>query len=381
MLRRTSPPRLLPLPFPRTAPRWRSATPKVRSALSRSDLAQPPRLLSGHHGWIYSLQFARDGRRLASGARDGLVLVLDVTGANEPILLRGHTSAVCRVELSPDGQTLVSGGIDGTIKVWDLAHVNQSLILRGHETFLGGLAFSGDGDQLGSVDVRGVMRTWRMSDGERLQMNQSQGVDEPTARVSHSGKSIAWIDQSKAAILIRDIATGQQVRLNWPDHEPTGLTLSPDDKLLAAANLKNRRGLAIWNIASGRQLAALDDIELPAKAGPFWTAFSPDTKLLAIAQDSGVLLWDWQAGKSRTILESPGTQATVLAFSADGRLLAAAAVDAAQSGVATVRIWDLQANELLTECHIAGQEVAALPLAPTAAASPAEVRPRRSKGF
>jgi WD40 repeat protein len=103
---------------------------------------------------------------------------------------------------------------------------------------------------------------------------------------------------------------------------------------------------------------------LPAKAGPFSTAFSPDAKLLAIAQDSGVLLLDWQAGKSRTILESLGTQAPVLAFSADGGLLAVAAVDAAQSGVATVRIWDMQADELLTECHIAGQEVAALAFSP-----------------
>jgi eukaryotic-like serine/threonine-protein kinase len=333
-------------------------------SLVAPDLTSSPRLLSGHHGWIYSLQFARDGRRLASGARDGLVLLFDVAGANEPVLLRGHTSAVCRVELSPDGQTLVSGGIDGTIKVWDLAHVNQSPILRGHETYLGGLAFNGDGDQLSSVDVSGVMRTWRMNDGERLHVSQSQDVDEPTARVSPSGKSITWIGKSREAMMVRDVATGRQVRINWPDHLPIGLTLSPDDKLLAAANLTNRGGLALWNIANGRQLAALDDIKLPTMAGPFWTAFSPDTKLLAISQDSGVLLWDWQAGKSRQILENPGMRSTVLAFSTDGLLLAAAAVDATRSGVATLRMWDLQADELLTECHIAGQEVAALTFSP-----------------
>ena len=333
-------------------------------SLVAPDLTDAPRLLSGHHGWIYSLQFARDGRRLASGARDGLVLLFDVAGANDPVLLRGHTSAVCRVELSPDGQSLVSGGIDGTIKVWDLAHVNQSPILRGHETYLGGLAFNGDGDQLSSIDVSGVMRTWRMNDGKQLHVSQSQDVDELTARVSPSGKSIAWIGKSREAMVVRDVATGRQVRINWPDHLPIGLTLSPDDKLLAAANLTNRGGLAIWNIANGRQLAALDDIKLPTMAGPFWTAFSPDTKLLAISQDSGVLLWDWHAGKSRQILENPGMRSTVLAFSADGVLLVAAAVDATRSGVATVRIWDLQADELLSECHIAGQQIAALTFSP-----------------
>ncbi len=332
--------------------------------LLKPDLAQPPQILRGNHGWVYSLRFTSDGSRLATGARDGLVLLWDVAGAKEVARLRGHTSAVCRIELSPDGQTLVSGGIDGTTKVWDLAHTNQSLNLQGHETSVAGLAFSGDGDQLTSVGLSGPVRTWRMTDGELLHASKSQDVGDPMARVSSSGKTITWKDKSNDAMLIRDIVTGRQVRLTWPDHLPNGLTLSPDDKLLAAANLTSRGGLAIWNIASGRQLAALDGIMASAMARPYWSAFSPDTKLLAIAQDSGVLLWDWQAGKSRRILESPGTTMTALAFSADGKLIAVAADDASGAGVATVRIWDLRANRLRAECHGAGQEVAALAFSP-----------------
>ena len=196
-------------------------------------------------------------------------------------------------------------------------------------------------------------------------MNQSQGVDEPTACVSHSGKSIAWIDTSKEAILIRDIATGRQVRLNWPDHEPTGLTLSPDDKLLAAADLKNRGGLAIWNIASGRQLAALDDIRIAGKwPGRFGLPFRPTQNCWPLRRTQAFCSGTGKLENRERFWKVPARKPTVLAFSADGGLLAAAAVDAARSGVATVRIWDLQADELLTECHIAGQEVAALAFSP-----------------
>jgi WD40 repeat protein len=329
-------------------------------SLVASDLVQPPRVLPGQHGWTYSLHFARDGKRLVSGARDGLVVVWDVANAVEIARLRGHTSAVCRVELSPDGQTLVSGGMDGTIKVWDLARANQSLILHGHETSVAGLAFNADGNQLASIDLSGSARTWRMSDGEKLQHSKPQSIDDLTTRASSSGKTIAWKDKSSEAMLVRDVATGRQSRLNWPDHLPIGLTLSPDDKLLAAANLTERGGLAVWDIASGRQLAAVDGIKPSAMDHPYWSAFSPDTKLLACAQNDGVLLWDWQAGKSRRILEIPGTLTTALAFSADGKFIAAAADDTSGAGGATVRVWDLEADQSVCECRGAGLEVAAL---------------------
>ena len=333
-------------------------------SLVAPDLSRASRVLPGQHGWIYSLHFARDGNRLAGGARDGLVILWDVTGAKEVARLRGHTSAVCRVELSPDGQTLVSGDMDGTIKVWDLAHATQSLNLHGHETSVAGLAFNGGGDQLLSVDLSGSARTWRMTDGELLHANKSQDIDDLLMRVSRSGKTIAWKDKSTETILVRDIATGRQTRLNWPDHQPTGFTFSMDDRLLAAANLNDRGGLAVWNIANGRQLAATDGIRLSETAHPYSSAFSPDTKLLACAQDGGVLLWDWQAGKSRRIMDAPGMATTALAFSADGKLIAAAANDTTGSGVATVRVWDLAGNRVLSECRGAGLGVGALAFGP-----------------
>jgi eukaryotic-like serine/threonine-protein kinase len=333
-------------------------------ALLEPNLAQPLRVLSGNHGWIYSLRFTNDGTRLASGARDGLVLLWDVASGEEITRLRGHTSAVCRIELSSDGQTLVSGGMDGTIKVWDLARASQSSKVQCHESSVVGLAFNAVGDQLISVDVSGVARTWRMTDFELLPVSKSPDIDDLMSRVSSSGKTIAWRDKSNEAIWVRDIATGRQTRFNWPGRLPIGVTLSRDDKLVAAGDLSNRGGLAVWNIASGRQLAALEGVKAFALALPFWSAFSPDTKLLACAQDGGVLLWDWQRGKSRRILEAPGLTATAFAFSADGKLIAVAANDTTGAEVATVRVWDLQANQLLCECHGAGQEVTALAFSP-----------------
>ena len=94
---------------------------------------------------------------------------------------------------------------------------------------MAGLAFNGGGDQLLSVDLSGSARTWRMTDGELLHASKSQDIDDLLTRVSSSGKTIAWKDKSTETILVRDIATGRQTRLNWPDHQPIGSTFSQDD--------------------------------------------------------------------------------------------------------------------------------------------------------
>ena len=53
-----------------------------------------------------------------------------------------------------------------------------------------------------------------------------------------------------------------------------------------------------------------------------------------------------------------------MAFSADGKLIAAAANDTTGAGVATVRVWDLRGDQLLSECRGAGLGVGALAFSP-----------------
>jgi WD40 repeat protein len=63
-----------------------------------------------------------DGKKLASGNRDGLVKVWDVaTGKPIQTLTYGDKDkSPERVAVSPDGKTLVSNGLFGGLKVWDL---------------------------------------------------------------------------------------------------------------------------------------------------------------------------------------------------------------------------------------------------------------------
>ena len=60
-----------------------------------------------HSDAVLSLAFSRDGARLASGAADRFVKVLDLTGQRpRPLVLEGHTHHVLGVSFKADGRTL-----------------------------------------------------------------------------------------------------------------------------------------------------------------------------------------------------------------------------------------------------------------------------------
>jgi WD40 repeat protein len=76
-------------------------------------------LLAGNTGFVYSVAFGPDGRRLVSGGVDGMVRVWDVdTGQQIGVPLTGHTDGVRSVAFSPDGHRLASGSADTTVRLW-----------------------------------------------------------------------------------------------------------------------------------------------------------------------------------------------------------------------------------------------------------------------
>lgn len=93
-------------------------------------------LPTAHHGIVKSIDFDRDGRRLASVGRqtDSAVYLLEArTGG---VLQRFQPHALCGtvVRLSPDGRYLASTSDDANIHLWDLRHPLPERKFHGNET-------------------------------------------------------------------------------------------------------------------------------------------------------------------------------------------------------------------------------------------------------
>lgn len=111
--------------------------------------------------------FSPDGAQLALG--DGNhVLLVDVARPQRPRALEGHSSSVRTVAYSPDGRLLASGGNDRMIIFWHAATGERVFQLQGHRSSIADIAFAHDGRSLVAADDAGTLRLWHVASGQEL---------------------------------------------------------------------------------------------------------------------------------------------------------------------------------------------------------------------
>lgn len=102
------------------------------------------------------------------------------------------------------------------------------------------------------------------------------------------------------------------------------VAFSPDGRTLATSSQDH--SIRLWDVSSGNQTLRLDAGDAGA------VAFSPDGRALAGGVGSSVVVWDVAAGTQIRKLATRGTRVVSIAFSPDGRRIAACAVGQDGSG-------------------------------------------------
>lgn len=95
--------------------------------------------------------------------KGGTVRVWDM-GTRELVHTLGgvHTRVVEPIVFSPDGKSLASGGDDGLIVWWNLTTGKPREVLRGHTDGVFALAWGPGADDLYSASADGTLRVWTL---------------------------------------------------------------------------------------------------------------------------------------------------------------------------------------------------------------------------
>jgi WD40 repeat protein len=124
---------------------------------------------------IHSLAFSPDGRQIACGsgnhrrtelgadtATDCLVRVWRIGSNQKALRLEGHEEYVTCLCFFPDGKRLASGARDGSVRVWDLESGKESKCFRTKERIIMYLAINPDGRSIATLANNGVFETFEM---------------------------------------------------------------------------------------------------------------------------------------------------------------------------------------------------------------------------
>jgi Prp8 binding protein len=206
-------------------------------------------LLSGHQGEVFSLKFSSDGRQLATGSSDRLVLIWDL-GEPQAVnsgVLRGHTSAILELHWDPYHHSrLYTCSADKSAALWDCETLQRVKKFTGHSAIVNSCHPLSKGSELlvtGSDD--GTLKLWDLrSPKDVTTLNATWPVlavsfDEYGERVFS-----ASIDNQ---ISVWNVHSGTVTyKLSGHTDTVTGLAVSPDSTKL----LSNSRdgSLKIWDI-------------------------------------------------------------------------------------------------------------------------------------
>jgi hypothetical protein len=111
-----------------------------------------------HHGRVRTLAWSPRGERLASGGRDGAVIIWDPARESELVRMQPDRGAVMGVAWSPDGKRLASCGTNLLAIIWDAETGRKLATMRGHHSWVEAVAWSPDGTRLASAGMDNSVR-------------------------------------------------------------------------------------------------------------------------------------------------------------------------------------------------------------------------------
>jgi WD40 repeat protein/Flp pilus assembly protein TadD len=269
-----------------------------------------------------ALRFDPGGRKLAvSRKSDSAIQILDLTGRPSGRPLAHSDQVTATPGWRADGELLASGCQDGLVYVWNARTSKPVAVCKGHRGGVLHVAFSQGGDLLASTGWDGVTRLWDPRTGRQL-----VSADGFARDFSRDDRWLGW-ELGGPRVGRWEVATGHECRLlrgAGDQAAVNSLDIHQDGRLLAVAT---EDGVHLWDVSTGQQVQVL------RLGRTFSVIFDPSGRFLLTSGKAGLYRWPtrWDPGPSGGCLRlgpaqaldlPPGFQPDWCAQSSNGRRVA-----------------------------------------------------------
>ena len=294
-----------------------------------TDTYKPLSLLTGHTDYVWSVEYAADGKILASGSSDGTIRIWNTQTTKSIAVLTGHQNGVTHIAISGDSQTLASVGADEkSVRLWNIKTHKPKANLKGKFNAIYSLAYSPDNDMVAAGDFDGTVTLFSTKKKKRITSLVGHNlapsdITEPgsvlTLAFSPDGETLASGSRDTTIRLWNTKTASHKVTLTGHSGSVTALVFSPDGKTIASGasytHWSSDSSIRLWDAKSGKHIRT---INTPSRTDAL--AFSSDNETLAsIGTNGSISIWDIKTGKLKVDLTKQRVKSKPISVFPDGK--------------------------------------------------------------
>ncbi len=284
--------------------------------------------LEGYSDTVTSVSFSPDGKMIATGSADGMVIIWNRNGRKIKDF-KAHEKNITRLCFSPNSQNILTASGDKTFKRWSIEG-KEITTFKGHEDEITSFSFSPDGHKVISGSKDKTLRLWNL-DGTEIKTFRGYKQSISSVSFSPDGKIIASTSNEMMKLWNLD---GKEIKtLNEGGN---GVSFSPNGQTVVIGygnnvTLRRRDGSFIKSFYGNypNPVFSRDGHTINT------AVFSRQTLLASILKiDTGNTVYFNFLGHRNTV--------TSVSFSPDGKMLVSGSEDK------TIKLWSLENRNFQT---------------------------------
>lgn len=159
------------------------------------------RSYTGHNGWVFSILYDRETKRIISASGDKTIIVWSAQTGEQIGVMKGHSYPVQSIAWV-DPTTIVSGGWDKTCKIWNTTTLTEIKTISSHNGFIYSVAVTPDGRYVVSGSYDSTVKVWSIATGECIKTLTHHSNHVYKVAVSQDGHWIASGDRDYSFALL-----------------------------------------------------------------------------------------------------------------------------------------------------------------------------------